>query len=65
MSLQEIEKAVALLPADQLNAFAQWFENYLADEWDRQIEANVKEGRLDAAARKAADDFDAGRCTPL
>jgi len=65
MSLQELEKAVAGLTAPELNAFSQWFEEFLADAWDKQIEADSKAGRLDAAAKQADDDFDAGRCTTL
>ena len=65
MSLQELESAVSQLPADELNAFAQWFEEYLADAWDRRIEADMKAGRLDEAGSRADADFEAGRCKPL
>jgi hypothetical protein len=65
MSLQELETAVASLSRGDLNAFSQWFEEFLADAWDRQIEADALAGRLDAAAKQADDDFEAGRCTPL
>jgi hypothetical protein len=65
MSLQELEAAVASLPAEELTAFARWFEEYMADEWDRRIEADAAAGRLDEAGRKADADFEAGRCTPL
>ncbi len=65
MSLQELESAVSQLPADELNAFARWFEEYLADAWDRRIEEDIKAGRLDEAGRRADADFEAGRCKPL
>lgn len=65
MSLQELEAAVKELPQADLTTFAKWFEEYLADAWDRQIEADVSAGRLNHAAQQAADDFDAGRCKPL
>lgn len=65
MSLQELEAAVSQLPADELNAFARWFEEHLADAWDRRIEADIEAGRLDEAGRRADADFEAGRCTPL
>jgi hypothetical protein len=65
VGLAELESAVARLPADELAAFAQWFEEFLADEWDRQIEADIKAGRLDEAGRRADADFEAGRCEPL
>lgn len=65
MSLQELETAIAQLPAEELTAFAQWFEEYLADVWDRRIEADIKAGRLDEAGRRADAEFEAGRCKPL
>jgi hypothetical protein len=65
MSREELQAAVAQLPAEELTAFARWFEAYLADSWDRRIEADIKAGRLDEAGRRADADFEAGRCTPL
>jgi len=65
LSLQELEKAVIGLSRDELDAFSQWFEEFMADAWDRQIEADALAGRLDTAAKQADDDFEAGRCTPL
>ena len=65
VSLQELESAVSQLPADELTAFARWFEEYLADVWDRRIEEDIKAGRLDEAGRRADADFEAGRCKPL
>lgn len=65
MSLPELEAAVSRLPAADLRTFAQWFEEYQADAWDRLIEADIAAGRLDAAGRQADADFEAGRCTPL
>lgn len=38
VSLPELESAVSQLPTDELTAFARWFEEYLADAWDRRIE---------------------------
>lgn len=65
MSLKELETAVTRLPEADLAAFARWFEEYLADAWDRRIEADVAAGRLDEAGRRADADFEAGRCGPL
>ena len=65
MSLDELETAVANLPAEDLTAFARWFEEYLAEAWDRRIEADIRAGRLDEAGRRADADFETGRCTRL
>ena len=65
MSVQELETAVAGLSKEELTRFSQWFEGYIADEWDRQIEADSRAGRFDAAGKRAQTDYEAGRCTPL
>ncbi len=65
MSVEELQAAVAQLPAQELDRFSQWFEEFLAEQWDRQIEADILAGRLDSAGRRADEDFEAGRCTPL
>ena len=65
MSVEELKAAVAQLPTEELDRFSRWFEEFLADEWDRRIEADILAGRLDAAGRRADEDFEAGRCTPL
>jgi uncharacterized membrane protein YccC len=65
MSLDELETAVTNLRAEELAAFTRWFDEYLADAWDRRIEADIRAGRLDEAGRRADADFDAGRCKPL
>ena len=65
MSLQELTAAVAVLPPTELEAFTQWFEEYLADAWDRRIEDDVAAGRLDEAGRQADAEFVTGRCERL
>ena len=65
MSVEELQSAVARLPAEELDRFSQWFEEFLAEQWDRRIEADILAGRLNAAGRRADAEFEAGRCTPL
>ena len=65
MSVQELEAAVAQLPKEELARFSQWFEEYIADQWDRQIDADALVGRFHAAGNRAKADYEAGRCTPL
>ena len=65
MSVQEIESEVTRLPADELSRFSKWFEEYLAEQWDRQIEADIVAGRFNAAGQRAEAEFEAGDCKPL
>ncbi|BAY27167.1 hypothetical protein NIES2100_69890 [Calothrix sp. NIES-2100] len=64
-SLQEIEKAISQLSPEELAAFRAWFAEFDAAVWDKQLEADVAAGRLDALANKALQDLQAGRCTDL
>ena len=43
MKLEDIEKAVAELPADELAEFRRWFHAFDAEQWDRQFEQDVRE----------------------
>lgn len=61
----ELKTAVTQLPADELAAFAEWFEEYVADAWDRQIERDILAGRLDEAGRRADIEFEAGHYEQL
>jgi predicted metal-dependent HD superfamily phosphohydrolase len=65
MSIQELKSEVTRLSKPDLAAFAQWFEDFIADSWDKQMEADVAAGKLDHLAKQADAQFEAGRCTPL
>lgn len=53
MSVQEIETVISQLPPADLAELAQWFEDFHADAWDRQIAQDVKAGRFDAILQRA------------
>ncbi len=65
MSIQELESVVSGLLAQELARFSRWFEEFMAVQWDQQIERDMLAGRLDAAIKRADDHHEAGRCTPL
>lgn len=65
MSIQEIENAVARLSPAELSVFSEWFEEYVADQWDRQIERDATAGRLKEVLEQADKHREAGRCTQL
>lgn len=65
MSIEDIEAEISSLPPEQLAQFSKWFEDFMADQWDRQIERDTRSGRLDGAIERADDHYKAGRCTPL
>jgi hypothetical protein len=65
MTLHEIENVISALPPDQLAKFRDWFMQFDADAWDRQIEEDARAGRLDALAEEALQDLREGRTTEL
>ena len=65
MSITEIEQAIAELSPEELVQFRQWFEEYYAQVWDKQIEEDTKSGRLDKLIAEANEEYDAGLSKPL
>lgn len=64
-NLEDLEKAVAELPVDQLARFRVWFEEFEASHFDQKIERDAAAGRLDRLAEQALSDFRAGRAREL
>ncbi|MGH9660000.1 MAG: hypothetical protein ACRD96_15740 [Bryobacteraceae bacterium] len=62
-TIGEIEDAVRRLSTEELAEFRQWFDEFDGALWDRQIEADVAAGRLDAVGDEALAGLRAGRCT--
>ena len=65
MSVQELESEITRLSKPDLAAFTQWFEEFIADSWDKELEADVRAGKLDAHGRQADAQFENGNCTKL
>ena len=63
--IEEIENAVAELPKEELARFREWFAEFEAQVWDREIEDDAEAGRLDKLAEEALRDRDLGRTTEL
>ena len=63
--VERIEREVEELSSEELAKFRQWFAAFDAEAWDRQLEADVKAGKLDALADRALRDHAAGKSTKL
>ena len=64
-TVAQITGAVRRLPKRELAKFRKWFAEFDAAAWDREFEEDVAAGRLDALAREALRDGQAGRTTEL
>ena len=53
------------LSPDELKAFEEWFENYMADQWDAQIERDAKAGKLDFLVERTKRNIELGQFTEL
>jgi hypothetical protein len=64
-TVDDIERAVAKLPPEELAAFRAWFEQFEAAHFDERIGRDVSAGRLDAMAEEAVAAHRAGRSREL
>jgi hypothetical protein len=63
--VENIEQEVRKLSPSELAAFRRWFLEFDAQVWDRQIENDVREGRLDKFADEALAAHRAGKSKEL
>ena len=57
--VKSIEDAVKSLPPQDLAEFRRWFSEFDTATWDRQIEQDLAEGRLDGMLAEAQADYQA------
>jgi hypothetical protein len=63
--VERIEREVEELLSEELAKFRQWFAAFDAEAWDRQLEADVRAGKLDALSDRALRGHAAGKSTKL
>ena len=64
-NVEQVESQVKGLNPDELKAFRNWFAQFDSDAWDRQIEADSKNGALNSLVVRALADHAAGRTNTL
>jgi len=64
-NVNEIEKEITQLSKEQLKQFRAWYEKFDSDEWDKQIEYDINNGKLDSIADAAITDYKDGKSTKL
>jgi hypothetical protein len=63
--VEAVEREVQSLSPSELAAFRKWFHEFDAAAWDRQIEEDVRAGKLDGLADAALQALKGGKCTEL
>jgi major membrane immunogen (membrane-anchored lipoprotein) len=65
LTIKELEQAVSSLPREELARFREWFDEFDAKAWDKQLEADAKTGKLTKIADSAIADYRAGKAKGL
>jgi hypothetical protein len=63
--MEKLEREIQKLSPQELADLRDWFRKYDAEAWDRQIEEDVRGGRLDGLAEQALAAHKAGRTKEL
>jgi len=63
--VEQLEREVEKLTAQELAAFREWFVEHDWQVWDRQLERDVAAGKLDALAEEALAEFSRGETTEI
>ena len=63
--VEQIEREIQKLSSGELSDFRHWFQVFDAEAWDRQIEEDVRSGKLDRLADEALRSYKAGECSEL
>ena len=64
-TLTQIEAAIKQLPKSELHQLATWLQNYVDDEWDKQLEEDFEAGKLDGLIAQAEADIVSGHVRDL
>ncbi len=63
--LEQLEQRVINLPPEDLAQFREWFFEFDARIWDKQIEADLDGGKLKTLIAEARAEFKAGKAREL
>lgn len=63
--VEKIEREIQDLSPEEMSELRDWFAAFDAEAWDRQFEADVRAGKLDALADQALKAHASGRTTKL
>lgn len=60
LTLEQIEAAILELSPDQFHQLLEWFLELDHQRWDKQLEQDIADGKLEALAEEAIADFETG-----
>ena len=65
MLVEKVKETIINLSSANYKEFRDWFIEYDAKEWDKQIETDIRAGKLDRLAEDALKDYRNGNCDEL
>ncbi|MFE1744583.1 hypothetical protein [Coleofasciculus sp. H7-2] len=65
LTLEQIESAILQLPPDEYRKLIEWFADLDYQRWDEQLEKDIADGKLEALAKEAIAEFEAGHCRSI
>lgn len=64
-TVQDIKRAIEQLPEDDFWKLSEWLIQRHADQWDQQIEEDIRAGKLDKLAEEALREHREGKSRPF
>jgi hypothetical protein len=64
-TIEQIKTAILTLAPDEFQRLRQWFADVDYQLWDRQLQQDVTDGKLDALAEESIAEFKAGQCREI
>ena len=64
-NLEQIEAAILTLPSEEFQRLRQWLSDVDYQRWDKQLEKDIEDGKLDALAEEVIAEFKAGHCRKI
>ncbi len=64
-NLEQIEIAILSLPSSEFDQLRLWFLDLDYERWDKQIDQDIEDGKLEELAQEAIAEFEAGHCREI
>lgn len=64
-AVDDIKRAIEQLPKPEFWRLSEWVIRKHEEEWDRQIEEDIRAGKLDKLAEEAVEEYQAGKTRPF
>jgi len=65
MTVTEIESAIEKLPPNEVSKLSKWLEEFEERIWDKQIERDLQNDKLQNLIEEAEKDYAEGNFQPL